>query len=148
MCRNKVLHQVAQGYRIYLPIQETQETQVRSLDGKDPLEEEMAAHSVFLPGKSHGQRSLEGYSPWGCRVGHDLATEDISLHTSSEEGGMISSREETFKVASEPDIEGQKGRKASTWKKVQVQRYGCRMQRTCLGEKKLICLENEVYSRG
>ena len=22
---------------------------------------------VFLPGKSHGQRSLEGYSPWGCR---------------------------------------------------------------------------------
>ena len=22
---------------------------------------------VFLPGKSHGQRSLEGYSPWGHR---------------------------------------------------------------------------------
>ena len=21
---------------------------------------------VLLPGKSHGQRSLEGYSPWGC----------------------------------------------------------------------------------
>ncbi|XDA89333.1 hypothetical protein R6Z07M_018977 [Ovis aries] len=28
---------------------------------------------VFLLGKSHGQRSLVGYSPWGCkRVGHDL----------------------------------------------------------------------------
>ena len=26
--------------------------------------------SVFLPGESHGQRSLTGYSPWGCRVGH------------------------------------------------------------------------------
>ena len=27
---------------------------------------------VFLPGKSHGQRSLVGYSPWGPqRVGHD-----------------------------------------------------------------------------
>ena len=25
---------------------------------------------VFLPGESHGQRSLEGYSPWGTRVGH------------------------------------------------------------------------------
>ena len=25
----------------------------------------MATHSVFLPGKSHGQRSLAGYSPWG-----------------------------------------------------------------------------------
>ena len=30
---------------------------------------------VFLPGKSHGQRSLVGYSPWGHkRVRHDLAT--------------------------------------------------------------------------
>ena len=26
---------------------------------------------VFWPGESHGQRSLMGYSPWGCRVGHD-----------------------------------------------------------------------------
>ena len=26
---------------------------------------------VLLPGESHGQRSLAGYSPWGCRVGHD-----------------------------------------------------------------------------
>ena len=22
---------------------------------------------VFLPGKFHGQRSLAGYSPWGCK---------------------------------------------------------------------------------
>ena len=29
--------------------------------------------SVFLPGESHGQRSLTGYSPWGSqRVGHDF----------------------------------------------------------------------------
>ena len=27
----------------------------------------MAIHSVFLPGKSHGQRSLMDYSPWGCK---------------------------------------------------------------------------------
>ena len=30
----------------------------------------MATHTfmgpVFLPGKSNGQRSLAGYSPWGC----------------------------------------------------------------------------------
>ena len=26
---------------------------------------------AFLPGKFHGQRSLVGYSPRGCRVGHD-----------------------------------------------------------------------------
>ena len=30
---------------------------------------------VFLPGEFHGQRTLAGYSPWGCRVRHDLATE-------------------------------------------------------------------------
>ena len=30
---------------------------------------------VFLPGESHGQRSLVGYSPWGCKtVRHNLAT--------------------------------------------------------------------------
>ena len=31
--------------------------------------------TVFLYGKSHGQRSLAGHSPWGCkRVRYDLAT--------------------------------------------------------------------------
>ena len=29
---------------------------------------------VFLPGKSHRQSSLEGYSPWDCRVRHELMT--------------------------------------------------------------------------
>ena len=28
----------------------------------------MAAHSVFLPEKACGQRSLAGYSPWGSKV--------------------------------------------------------------------------------
>ena len=26
---------------------------------------------VLLPGESHGQRNLAGYSPWGLRVRHD-----------------------------------------------------------------------------
>ena len=42
-----------------------QEMRVRSLDREDPLEEEMATTLVFLPEKSHRQRSLVGYSPWG-----------------------------------------------------------------------------------
>ena len=29
-------------------------------------EKAMAPHSVLLPGKSHGQRSLVGCRPWGC----------------------------------------------------------------------------------
>ena len=40
---------------------------VQSLGGEDPLEGGMAAHSIFFPGESHGQRSLVGYSPWGCK---------------------------------------------------------------------------------
>ena len=45
-----------------------QETQVWSLVWGDPLEEGMKSTPVFLPGVSHGQRSLVGYSPWGCKV--------------------------------------------------------------------------------
>ena len=44
-----------------------QETRVQSLDREDLLEKEMATHSSILPGKSHGQRSLAGYSPWDCQ---------------------------------------------------------------------------------
>ena len=36
---------------------EIKETWVRSLGREDPLEKEM---TIFLPGKSHGQRSLDG----------------------------------------------------------------------------------------
>ena len=42
-----------------------QETWVRSPGGEDPLEESLTATPIFLPGESHGQRSLVGYSPWG-----------------------------------------------------------------------------------
>ena len=35
-----------------------QETWVQSLGREDSLEKGMATHSVFLPGESHGQRSL------------------------------------------------------------------------------------------
>ena len=44
-------------------MQETPETRVRSLSGKEPLEEEMTTTPVFLPGESHGRRSLADYSP-------------------------------------------------------------------------------------
>ena len=37
-----------------------QETRVQSLGQEDPLEKEMATYSVFLPGESHGQKSLMG----------------------------------------------------------------------------------------
>ena len=39
---------------------------------------------VFLPGESHGQRSLVGYSLWGCKVRHNwsnLAWSESESHS-------------------------------------------------------------------
>ena len=41
--------------------------QVISFGQEDPLEKEMATHSVFLPGEFHGPRNLAGYHPRGCK---------------------------------------------------------------------------------
>ena len=35
-------------------MQEMQETHIWTLGQEDPMEEELATHSRFLPGKSHG----------------------------------------------------------------------------------------------
>ena len=44
------------------------EIQVRSLGREDPLEEGMATHSSVLAWRiPYGQRSLDGYSPWGLK---------------------------------------------------------------------------------
>ena len=44
-------------------MQEPQEMQVRSLGREDSMEKSIAIHSkIFLPGESHGQRSLAGYN--------------------------------------------------------------------------------------
>ena len=44
-----------------------QETQVQSLGQEIPWRREWLPTPVFLPGESHGQRSLVGYSPWGLK---------------------------------------------------------------------------------
>ena len=41
---------------------------VQFLGREDPLEKGMTTASVFLPGESHEQRSLEGYSQEGHKV--------------------------------------------------------------------------------
>ena len=47
--------------------QETQETWVRPLGQEDPWRRKWQPTPVFLLGKSHGWRSLVGYSPWGLK---------------------------------------------------------------------------------
>ena len=44
-----------------------QETWVQSWVGKIPRRRAWQPIPVFLPGESHGQRSLVGYRPWGHR---------------------------------------------------------------------------------
>ena len=48
-------------------MQETQETWSSPWLGKIPWRREWLPTPVFVPEKSHGQRSLVGYSPWGCK---------------------------------------------------------------------------------
>ena len=51
-----------------------QEMWVRSLGGEDPLMKGVATHSSILAWRIRGQRSLVGYSPWGCKQ-WDMTTE-------------------------------------------------------------------------
>ena len=72
----KVALQEAQWYRIHLPVQETQETRVQSLDLEDPLEWEMATHSSIPAWKFPWTEEPGGLQSMGLqRVGHDCVTE-------------------------------------------------------------------------
>ena len=44
-----------------------QEMRVQSLGGEKPWRRKWQPTPIFLPGKSHAQRSLVGYGPWGCK---------------------------------------------------------------------------------
>ena len=71
---------VAQCWRTHLPMQETQEMWVWYLGWEDPWARQWQPTPVFLPGEPHGQRSLEGYSPWGHRVRQDWTHTHVINH--------------------------------------------------------------------
>ena len=54
--------------------------------GKIPWRRKWQPTPVFLPGESHGQRSLAGYSLWSCRVRYDWAT---NTHTLVADHGVL-----------------------------------------------------------
>ena len=54
------------------------ETQVQPVDQEIPWRGEWQPTLIFLPGESHGQRSLAGYSPWGGKESD--TTERLSHH--------------------------------------------------------------------
>ena len=45
---------------------------------RSPRRKKWQPTAVFLPGKSHGQRSLAGYSPWGCKESDRLSTRECN----------------------------------------------------------------------
>ena len=58
--------------RTHLSMQEIEETWVQSLDQKDPLEKEMAAHSSILAWRIPWTEEPAGLQfRWSQRVGHD-----------------------------------------------------------------------------
>ena len=63
-----------------------QETGVRFLGQRYPEEKGMPTYSSMLPGKSHVQRSLAGYRPWGHK---ELDTTEWLKHASSELASLI-----------------------------------------------------------
>ena len=57
-----------------------QETQVQSLGREDPLDQEMATHSIILAWRIPWTEE-PGYSPWDQkRAGHNLATNQQQQH--------------------------------------------------------------------
>ena len=62
--------------------------------GKIPWRRKWQPSPVFLPEESHGQKSLEGYSPWGCKeLDMTEVTERTHTHT-----GFLGSKTLRFKT--------------------------------------------------
>ena len=55
-----------------------QETRVQALGWEDPWRRKWQSTPVLLPGKSHGQRRLVGYSLWGRKESD--TTERLHFH--------------------------------------------------------------------
>ena len=61
-----------------------QETHVQSLDWEDVLRRQWHPTPVLLPGKSHGRRSLVGYSPCGAKELDTIERLHFHFHNSAQ----------------------------------------------------------------
>ena len=72
-------------------VQEKQGTRFSSWGEKIAWRRKWQSTPVFLLGKSHGQGSLVGYSPWHPkRIGHDLVTKIMGSKSKDSEQGLWS----------------------------------------------------------
>ena len=80
--------------RTTLPMQEMQETRVQSLFGKIPWSKKRQITPILLPGKFHEQRSLVGFSPWGC------TKLDMTERLSTRGSGQLGTSRDSVRVSS------------------------------------------------
>ena len=81
-----------------LPLQELQETRVWSWVRKIPWRRKWQPISIFLLGYSHQQRSLVGYSSWGCK---ELDTVELAEHAQSSQWVfLVTLRQHAWRVVS------------------------------------------------
>ena len=80
-------------------MQEMKEMRVWSLGREDPWRRKWQPTPVFLPGKSHRQRNLVGYSSWGCKESDTTAR----AHTHPQRT-LISAISEQFSKEARLDI--------------------------------------------
>ena len=83
-----LIYSHSSGYKDFLWGSDSKESACyEALNGFNPCvkkiswKRELQPTPVFLTGKSHGQKSLVGYSPWSHkRVGHDLEPKHVRTH--------------------------------------------------------------------
>ena len=84
------------------------QTRVQSSAGKIFWRREWQPTPVFLPGELHGQRSLAGYSPWGCK---ESDTNTFAFQTLREQRWifpLFSGRKNQIVLSSKGEILGRK----------------------------------------
>ena len=83
-----------------LAIQEIRRYRFHPWVGKIPWSGAWQPTPVFLPGESHGQRSLAGYSAWGCKESdrtecacmHECVQTHSHTHSYLGKGGFVKGR--------------------------------------------------------
>ena len=60
---------------------------------------EMATHSSILAGKSHGQRSLMGYSPWGRKKSDTTECTHGNTHTALNDSTLLANKSVNLKYS-------------------------------------------------
>ena len=86
-------------------MQKTQETQVQSLGGEDPLEREMTTHSSILAWEIPWTEEPGRHSSWGCRESD--TTEQVNTHTQFK--GKLETQWQPLNSAMKLDLQRQNG---------------------------------------